>query len=96
MAARAAILPINTRLTAHEVEYILEHSGARLVLVDHEYTHLVPPKFTGPVIVSQDTGRPGCPYEAFLSSGRKYSQEKGWLGLVAETNEDSMSALCYT
>ena len=40
LAARAVICPINTRLTQPEVAYILEHSGAKLVLVDHECVHL--------------------------------------------------------
>jgi long-subunit acyl-CoA synthetase (AMP-forming) len=101
LAARAVITPINTRLTSHEVSYILEHSGARIILVDHQYTDLVPASFTrthgtGSVIVSRDTGRLGDPYETFLSSGRAFSRERGWAGLQAETNEDAASSLCYT
>jgi long-subunit acyl-CoA synthetase (AMP-forming) len=101
MAARAVVTPINTRLTPAEVEYIIGHSGAQLILVDHEYTKLVPATFAaqhGPhsVIVSHDTGRVGCPYEAFLSSGRAFSQERSWMGLVAETDEVAPASLCYT
>jgi fatty-acyl-CoA synthase len=36
-------VPINYRLNATEVSYILEHSGAKVVLVDPEFEHLVPP-----------------------------------------------------
>lgn len=101
MAARAVVTPINTRLTPSEVEYIIGHSEARLILVDHEYTKLVPAAFAaqhGPhsVIVSHDTGRLGCPYEAFLSSGRAYSGEKSWMGLAAELDENTPASLCYT
>jgi long-subunit acyl-CoA synthetase (AMP-forming) len=101
MAARAVITPLNYRLLPNEIEYILEHSGSKLILVDHELTHLVPASFTkkhGPnsVIVSHDTGRPGCPYEAFLGKGRAFSRERGWAGLPAETDEDAPCSLCYT
>jgi hypothetical protein len=46
--------------------------------------------------VSNDTGRPGDPYEDFLKGGRLFSGEKGWLGLEVEANEDTPAVLCYT
>ncbi len=95
LAARAVICPINTRLTVPEVTYILEHSGSKLIIVDHEYTRLVA-NAKVPVIVSNDTGRDGCPYEDFLSKGRVFSQERGWAGLDLEPDEDASAALCYT
>lgn len=89
------ICPINTRLTHGEVAYILEHSGARLIFVDHESVHLV--KDTKhPVIVIHDTGRQDDPYEQFLAAGRKFSNERGWPGLEWERNEDAVCALNYT
>lgn len=95
IAARAVVCPNNFRLTAPEVAYILEHSGSKLILIDHEHVHLV--KGTKlPVIVSNDTGRRGDPYEEFLSSGRKFSKERAWAGLVWEPDEDANAALCYT
>ena len=36
-------VPINYRLNAAEVSFVLEHSGAKVVLVDPEFEHLVPP-----------------------------------------------------
>ncbi|KAK7693845.1 hypothetical protein QCA50_003417 [Cerrena zonata] len=95
LAARAVICPINTRLTHGEVAYILEHSGAKLIIVDHEYTHLVQGAKSR-VLVSNDTGRKGDPYEEFISSGRRYSGERGWEGLEWERDEDAAAALCYT
>ncbi len=95
LAARAVICPINTRLTPDEVAYILEHSGSRLILVDHEYTHLVLGTNI-PFIVINDTGRDDCPYEQFLHAGRKFSAERGWAGLEWERDEDAPCALCYT
>ncbi|KAI0672753.1 acetyl-CoA synthetase-like protein [Trametes maxima] len=95
LGARAVICPINTRLTHGEVAYILEHSGARLILVDREYTHLVKDTKV-PVVVINDTGREDDPYEQFLASGRRFSAERGWAGLEWERNEDAPCALCYT
>jgi len=95
LAARAVLCPINFRLTHGEVAYILNHSGAKIIIVDHEHTYLVKGAEV-PVIVSKDTGRRGDPYEAFLSAGRKFSRERGWPGLEWESNEDANAALCYT
>lgn len=75
--------------------YILEHSGSRLLLIDHEYTHLID-GMNIPFIVCNDTGRVGDPYEIFLTNGRKFSQEKGWPGLVPESDENAPCVLCYT
>lgn len=94
-AARAVICPINTRLTPPEVAYILQHSRAKLILVDYEYAHLVKDAKI-PVILSNDTGRAGDPYEGFLSQGRRFSQDRGWRGLELEPDEDAGFALCYT
>lgn len=55
----------STRLTIPEVDYILEHSGAKLVLVDYEYTKFVKEK-TITFVVCNDTGREGDPYEEYL------------------------------
>src|SRR5688572_14956299 len=41
--AGAILVAINTRLSAPEVEYILDHSGARALVVDTELAHLVEP-----------------------------------------------------
>jgi len=49
-----------------------------------------------PIIVCGDSGLPGDPYEEFLSSGRRFSCEKGWMGLEAEVDENAAATLCYT
>src|SRR5688572_20243834 len=95
LAARAIACPINTRLKPHEVSYILEHSAAKLILVDYEYQHLVKGA-KARVIVSNDTGRAGDPYEEFLTDGRTFSQERGWEGLETEPDENAGAMLCYT
>ncbi|KAJ6604460.1 hypothetical protein DFH09DRAFT_1122770 [Mycena vulgaris] len=96
LAAQAVLCLINTRLKPSEVAYILDHSGSSIILVDHEYRHLLPANIKTPVIVSNDTGRNGDPYELFLSSGRAFSRERGWKGLEYHADEDSAALLCYT
>ena len=39
----AVLSPLNYRLTTPEFAYILEHSGAKVVLVDWEYAHQLAP-----------------------------------------------------
>ncbi|KAF8349930.1 AMP-dependent synthetase and ligase [Amanita rubescens] len=95
LAARAILCPINIRLKPHEVAYILEHSGSSIILVDHEYTHLIEGTKI-PHIISNDTGRDGDPYETFLSEGRIFSQERGWQGFEVEADENASAVLCYT
>ncbi|KAF8140118.1 hypothetical protein EV363DRAFT_1426556 [Boletus edulis] len=95
IAARAILTPINTRLTPLEIAYILEHSEAKLILVDHECLHLIP-HTNVTTIVCHDTSKPGDPYEDFLSAGRKFSSERGWAGLDVEPNEHASAVLCYT
>jgi len=77
------------------VDYILEHSGSKLVLVDHEFAHLVKGSKLR-CIISNDTGRAEDPYEEFLASGRRFSQERGWEGLEPELVENANASLCYT
>ncbi|KAF7320258.1 putative acyl-activating enzyme 1, peroxisomal [Mycena kentingensis (nom. inval.)] len=96
LAAQAILCMINTRLKPSEVAYILEHSGSSIILVDHEYTHLVPRDTKVPVIICNDTGRLGDPYEDFLATGRAFSQEKGWGGLEYCADENAGVMLCYT
>jgi len=95
VGARAIVTTINTRLTKHEIDYILTHSGAKVIFVDHEYRHLVSDA-KAPVIVSNDTGRVGDPYEDFLTNGRAFSQEKGWAGLEMDSDENKPMCLNYT
>lgn len=95
IGARAIITTINIRLTKHEIDYILAHSGAKLVFVDHEYSHLVRDA-KARVVVCNDTGRAGDPYEVFLTAGRAYSQEKGWPGLEMDSDENTPFCLNYT
>ncbi|MDN5797401.1 MAG: long-chain-fatty-acid--CoA ligase [Intrasporangium sp.] len=74
----AVLVPINTRLSPEEVGYILEHSGARILVVDAELA--VPlgtlghrlPESVEQVVTVTDPAAPG-PAEAALS-GPSYEQ----------------------
>jgi hypothetical protein len=79
-----------------EVAYILEHSGASLILVDSEFVNLIPRNTNIPVVISKDTGLCDDPYEEFLAKGRQFSQERSWGGLDAEPDENAAAVLCYT
>ena len=82
-------------MTKHEIDYILAHSGAKLIFVDYELRHLVRDA-KARIIVCDDTGRAGDPYEDFLTAGRSYSQEKGWAGLEMDSDENKPLSLNYT
>ena len=58
--AGAVLVAINTRLSAAEVAYILEHSGAKLLVVDPTLEQLAP--------AGIETLRCGDTYEAFLAA----------------------------
>src|SRR5256885_17177585 len=91
-AAGLVLVPINTRLSSDEIGYILKHSGAKFVFVDHELESLVKPlDLTGVRVVRvDDTGAPGDPYEDFLATGAPGPVEP-----VLE-DEEELIAINYT
>src|SRR3954452_22676850 len=69
-AAGGVLVAINARLSAPEVRAILEHSGARTLLVDSELAALVADPPAGVDIVRiDDTAAPDDPYEQLLAEG---------------------------
>jgi fatty-acyl-CoA synthase len=76
--AGGILVAINTRLSSSEVAYILEHSGAKVLVVDTELAHLVEPVrehlpelhlIVNVEDIPGGTRLPGPDYEAFLASG---------------------------
>ena len=76
--AGGVIVAINIRLAADEVGWILEHSGARFLLVDTEFSPLIAPAIDRlpklhQIVNVVDTGPaptlPGPTYEEFLATG---------------------------
>ncbi|KAF9420073.1 hypothetical protein BGZ76_004132, partial [Entomortierella beljakovae] len=95
-ATGGIICSINTRLAHDEVEYILEHSGAKLVLCDAEFSDLVK-GLELPTIFIEDTGlMTNDPYERFISSGFVKADTLGWDGLPPINDEENAISLCYT
>ena len=93
--AQAVYVPINIRLTVAEVDYILEHSGSKMVFVDAQFKNLcVNTKI--PVIVADDTRPAGDAYEAFVEEGRRISDNMGWETLQLVADEDSPIAINYS
>ncbi len=78
--ADAVLCPINTRLDAPTVRFILAHSGAQVLLLDREYAALVTAAIDGMdapprLVIVDDPEGPGgtvidaTPYEEFLATG---------------------------
>lgn len=74
----AALVSINIRLSANEVAYIINHSDAKAVFVDNEFSGLVQPVadqlekvdfYVNICDVSSEKPLKGLDYEAFLETG---------------------------
>jgi fatty-acyl-CoA synthase len=90
-AAGLVLVAINYRLSAGEVQYIVEHSKSKMVFVDHEYEELLEDVDEGVEIVRiEDTGEEGDPYEDYLAEGSPEPVES-----VLE-DEEEMISVNYT
>src|SRR5947209_6779191 len=68
-AAGGILVAINNRLASPEVGYILEHSGARFLLLDAELEPLVAPLAPSEVtVIRYDRGDEDSQYEQFLTA----------------------------
>ncbi len=76
--AHAVLCPINTRLDAPTIRFILDHSEAKILLLDREFAAIAAVALDGmadpPRVVIVDDGVDGAaieatPYEAFLAAG---------------------------
>jgi fatty-acyl-CoA synthase len=90
-AAGLILVAINTRLSANEVEYIIDHSGSKLVFVDAELEELLEGVDESVERVRiDDTGEEGDPYEDYLAEGSPEPVQS-----VLEDEEETIS-LNYT
>jgi fatty-acyl-CoA synthase len=87
-AAGGVLVALNTRLVAGEIAFILEHSGARFLFVDHELEHLVVGR---EAVRIDDSGEPDDPYERFLLTGSDSIES-----LPAPEDEEDVISLNYT
>jgi len=80
--AGAVLVTLNTRLAAAEIQYILEHSGARLVLVDEQYRELLVEAADGQQIISSVN------YDRLVAAAPRHRREI--------TDERSLLSINYT
>ena len=85
-AAGGILVAVNNRLSSAEVGYILQHSGARYLLLDTALEAVAEPLDLAGVTVIRcdDTGVPGDPYEEFLA-GASPARPASWLEHEEET-----------
>jgi fatty-acyl-CoA synthase len=85
-AAGGILVAINNRLASPEVGYILEHCGARFLLVDAELEPLIAPLSLSGVTVIRSTSRrdQDDPYEQFLGAASAV-EPVSWLADEEET-----------
>lgn len=68
--AGAVLVPLNTRLTSADYEYILRHSGARALFVDQRLAESVQPLLaTLPLVVVDGSDQDFPSYEDWIKSG---------------------------
>ncbi len=92
-AAGGVLVTVNTRLSASEVAYILDHSGARVLLVHHSLANLVDAVRSDlKVVLVADAGDPADEYEQFLADAPATGNAEIWdVG-----NEDDPISINYT
>jgi fatty-acyl-CoA synthase len=84
-AAGGILVAINNRLAGPEVEYILEHSGARFLLVDAELEALIAPLArSGVTVIVCGRGETEDEYEPFLTTASD-AMPDSWLRDEEET-----------
>src|SRR5215472_2754212 len=85
-AAGGILVAVNHRLASAEVGYILQHSGARYLLLDAGLEQLAAPLELAGVTVIRcaNTGGPGDPYEELLA-GASPARPTSWLEHEEET-----------
>ncbi len=89
-AAGAILVAMNTRLSAEDVDYILGHSGARMIFVHTDLEHLLGDS-TLPRVVIDDTDRPDSPYGRFISDA-----PEGRAAAHEVSDDEDVIAINYT
>jgi fatty-acyl-CoA synthase len=87
--AGCVLVPLNPRLSAREYTYILDHSGAELVVADVGLRGVLEPIVRGPVVWVDGADPQACAYEALIASSRP--QE-----MTRPEDEDELLSINYT
>ena len=86
-SAGLVLVPINVRLSAGEIAWILDHSGARLAIADHELAHLIEDHPELGLVVATGSGGADDAYERFARAGKPHE---------APVLEDEVLSINYT
>ncbi|KAF7724455.1 hypothetical protein EC973_000964 [Apophysomyces ossiformis] len=93
-AAGAVMVPLNTRLAAAEIEYILTHSGASVVLVQDELLHLLTPAAKASLkLIHISDAEQDDPYDRLLEGCKATIP---WTDLALDANENDTISINYT
>ncbi|GAM35139.1 hypothetical protein TCE0_017r03225 [Talaromyces pinophilus] len=102
--AGAVNVAINYRLQPDEIKYIFEHAEVDMIIVDHEFAHvlndfrLAHPHV--PLLVDSDTDGISGPFDMAISEGQAIDLQNGdmgWSGLETQVpQEDAMLTISYT
>jgi fatty-acyl-CoA synthase len=97
--AGAVLLPLNIRLAANELSYILNDSGATILFVEKQFLRLVESFRTDIPNVKQICQLDGAPEAAWLSPGNYEAQLQAatpYRADITSIDEDSLAELFYT
>ncbi|OBZ85108.1 putative acyl-activating enzyme 1, peroxisomal [Choanephora cucurbitarum] len=91
-AIGAIMVPINTRLGMEEIEYIIQHAGISLLIVQSEWIE----RLSQTVLLSVkmiEVGHTASPYEQLLAS---HEPKLSWNDLPSVTDENETISINYT
>lgn len=95
-AAGGIFAAVNYRLQKHEIQYIINHSGAGTIIVDREYYPMVS-DMNLRIIIDDDIDGKSGQYEECIRAGALRDTGAGWEGLTYEhVDEDETIGICYT
>jgi fatty-acyl-CoA synthase len=91
----AILVPINYRLTAREVEYILQNSDPRLVLTEPAFVNLLENLYEGPILLLQ--GERSFAEALLVEGSKEIREEKSKKGISAFlAQEEDPVMILYT
>ncbi|KAI7851871.1 hypothetical protein BDC45DRAFT_514531 [Circinella umbellata] len=94
----AVMVPLNTRLAQPEIEYVVNHSGISVLIVQDELFSRLSPAVKEKVKLirvadHQNHGDPPCPYEQLLQNTTTVFK---WNDLSLTTDENALISINYT
>ncbi|KAI8968355.1 hypothetical protein BDF20DRAFT_895906 [Mycotypha africana] len=100
-AISGVTVPINTRLSAKEVEYLLEHSGATVLIIQTEFTDKLTDEvralnYLKIIEVADSEDIHSDFYEKLLADESKNSRQLSWNDMPTCQDENQMLSINYT